>query len=49
MGTLQFAGNGDSPTFCNCKTPVQTDWKAFGPRVGVAYSVDTILADIARD
>ena len=40
-GALQFAGNGASPTFCNCQTPVKTDWKNFGPRIGLAYSVDS--------
>jgi Carboxypeptidase regulatory-like domain len=40
-GALQFAGNGGSPIFCNCKTPVQTTWKNFGPRVGVAYTIDS--------
>lgn len=39
-GALQFAGDGPAPTFCNCKTPVQTDWKAFGPRVGITYSIN---------
>ncbi|MDP9049194.1 MAG: TonB-dependent receptor, partial [Acidobacteriota bacterium] len=40
LGALQFAGNGVAPAFCNCRTPVQTDWKNFGPRVGVIYAVD---------
>jgi Carboxypeptidase regulatory-like domain/TonB dependent receptor len=39
-GALQFAGNGASPIFCNCRTPVQTDYKNFGPRIGVAYSIN---------
>ena len=39
-GALQFAGSGSSPIFCNCKTPVQTDWKNYGPRIGLAYSLD---------
>jgi hypothetical protein len=39
-GALQFAGNGSSPAFCNCRTPVHTDYKNFGPRIGVAYSID---------
>jgi Carboxypeptidase regulatory-like domain len=40
LGALQFAGTGSSPIFCNCKTPVQTDWKNYGPRIGLAYSID---------
>jgi Carboxypeptidase regulatory-like domain/TonB dependent receptor len=40
LGALQFAGNGSTPAFCNCKTPVHTDWKNYGPRVGLAYSLD---------
>ena len=42
-GALQFAGNGSSPAFCNCKTPVRTDWKNFSPRLGIAYSVNPTL------
>jgi len=39
-GELQFAGNHGGPgVSCNCRTPVQTWWKNFGPRVGLAYSV----------
>ncbi len=37
-GILKFAGNyGNS---CNCKTPIQTYWKNWGPRLGVVYSID---------
>ena len=40
MGELQFAGNhGGSGVSCNCRTPVKTYFKNFGPRVGLAYSV----------
>jgi hypothetical protein len=40
-GELQFAGNyGGSGVSCGCRTPVQTYWKNFGPRVGVVYSPD---------
>lgn len=40
-GILQFAGNyGGSGVSCGCTTPVQTYWKNWGPRVGVAYSID---------
>ena len=39
-GALQFAGNhGGAGVSCNCRTPVQTWWKNFGPRVSFAYSV----------
>ncbi|HZP05567.1 MAG TPA: TonB-dependent receptor [Terracidiphilus sp.] len=40
-GMLQFAGNYGGPgVSCGCKTPVQTYWKNFGPRVGLAYSIN---------
>jgi len=35
LGALQFAGNGTDG--CNCRTPVETHYKNFGPRVGAAY------------
>jgi hypothetical protein len=37
-GIMQFAGNGTDS--CNCRTPIQTYHKNFGPRVGVAYSLN---------
>lgn len=37
-GLLQFAGNwGGAGVSCGCKTPVNTYWKHFGPRVSFAY------------
>lgn len=40
-GMLQFAGNyGGAGVSCGCTTPVQTYWKNWGPRIGVAYSID---------
>ncbi|GAC1418366.1 MAG: hypothetical protein NVSMB62_10070 [Acidobacteriaceae bacterium] len=40
-GELQFAGNyGGSGVSCNCKTPVQTYWKNWGPRIGLVYAAD---------
>jgi hypothetical protein len=40
-GMLQFAGNyGGAGVSCGCRTPVQTYWKNWGPRVGLAYSAD---------
>ena len=42
-GALQFAGDGAAGVFCNCKTPVQTDWKNLSPRLGIAYSVNPTL------
>ena len=40
-GLLQFAGNYGGPNVsCGCRTPVQTYWKNFGPRVGLIYSLD---------
>lgn len=37
-GALQFAGSG--PNGCNCKDPVDTHYKNFGPRVGAAYRIN---------
>jgi hypothetical protein len=40
-GELQFAGNyGGAGVSCGCTTPVSTYWKNWGPRIGIAYSVD---------
>ena len=39
-GALQFAGNRGAGLSCQCRTPVQTYWKNFEPRVGFAYAVD---------
>lgn len=40
-GLLQFAGNhGGAGVSCLCRTPVQTYWKNFGPRVGFAYELN---------
>jgi len=40
-GELQFAGSyGGSGISCECTTPVKTWWKNWGPRVGLAYSVN---------
>jgi hypothetical protein len=40
-GMMQFAGNyGGAGVSCNCRTPVATYWKNFGPRAGLAYAVD---------
>jgi hypothetical protein len=51
-GLLQFAGNyGGAGVSCNCRTPVQTYWKNWGPRVGIIFAADekTIFrAGIAR-
>jgi Carboxypeptidase regulatory-like domain len=41
MGALEFAGNfGGAGLSCGCKTPVNTYWNNWGPRVGLAYSID---------
>ena len=37
-GTLQFAGYG--PDSCNCRTPMNTYFKNWGPRLGLAYQID---------
>lgn len=39
-GMLQFAGNHGAGVSCNCRTPVETYKKNFGPRLGLAYSVN---------
>ncbi len=41
-GLLQFAGSyGGAGVSCGCATPVKTYWKNWGPRVGVAYEIDS--------
>ena len=41
-GMLQFAGSyGGAGVSCGCRTPVQTYWKNFGPRLGFAYQLDS--------
>jgi len=37
-GALLFAGNGADS--CSCTTPLHNWYKNFGPRIGVAYSLD---------
>lgn len=37
-GSLQFAGSGTNT--CNCNTPINTYWKNFGPRIGLAFQSD---------
>lgn len=39
-GELEFAGNRGADISCQCRTPVQTYWKNWGPRLGFAWSVD---------
>ncbi len=39
MGALQFAGHRGAGVSCQCRTPVHTWMKNFGPRIGLAYSV----------
>jgi len=39
-GELEFAGNRGAAISCNCKTPVQTYWKNWGPRLGMAWSAN---------
>jgi hypothetical protein len=41
-GALQFAGSYGGPgVSCNCKSPVQTYWKNWEPRVSAAYSFNS--------
>lgn len=44
-GALQFAGNRGAGVSCQCQTPVQSWFKNFGPRIGLAYSAtpNTVL------
>jgi Carboxypeptidase regulatory-like domain/TonB dependent receptor len=44
-GALVFAGNGPTPTYCGCRTPINIWYKNFGPRLGVAYNIfpNTVL------
>jgi hypothetical protein len=37
-GRLEFAGHRGADISCNCRTPVHTYWKNWGPRLGFAYS-----------
>jgi hypothetical protein len=40
-GLLQFAGNyGGAGVSCQCTTPVKTYWNNWGPRIGLAYSIN---------
>ncbi|WP_245818006.1 TonB-dependent receptor [Granulicella rosea] len=39
LGALQYAGNRGAGVSCQCRTPVNTWWKNYGPRVGFAYAV----------
>lgn len=36
-GILMFMGNG--PDSCGCRTTVNTDYKLFGPRIGINYAL----------
>lgn len=39
-GELQYAGYRGAAISCQCRTPVQTYWKNFGPRLGLEWSMD---------
>jgi hypothetical protein len=39
-GSLEFAGNGPSGLYCNCRTPANTYYGNVGPRIGFAYSLN---------
>jgi len=41
LGTIEFAGNGNSALYCNCKSPSPIYWKNIAPRLGFAYAVDS--------
>jgi hypothetical protein len=41
-GALEFAGSyGGSSVSCGCKTPANTYYKNWGPRLGINYSLDS--------
>jgi len=40
LGTLEFAGNSVTGASCNCKNPSPTQYKNFGPRLGMAFTID---------
>ena len=39
-GALQFAGNGPAGLFCNCATPIPSNFRLFQPRFGFAFQAD---------
>ena len=39
-GELQYAGNRGADISCQCRTPVHTYWKNFGPRLGLEWAMD---------
>ncbi|WP_420237809.1 TonB-dependent receptor domain-containing protein [Telmatobacter bradus] len=39
-GSLEFAGNHGAGISCMCRTPVQTYWKNWGPRLGLAWQAN---------
>lgn len=39
LGALEFAGNRGAGVSCNCRAPVNTWFKNFGPRIGLSYAV----------
>lgn len=39
-GALQFAGNGAAGLYCNCASPVNSNYRHFEPRVGFAFQAD---------
>lgn len=40
LGQLEYAGNRGAAISCQCRTPVQTYWKNWGPRLGLEWSMD---------
>ncbi len=39
-GQLEFVGHRGDDISCQCRTPVETYWKNWGPRLGLAWSVN---------
>jgi hypothetical protein len=40
LGTLSFAGHGDTHTYCDCDSPSPLSMKNVSPRLGIAYSIN---------
>ncbi|QMV18699.1 TonB-dependent receptor [Granulicella sp. 5B5] len=39
-GQLEYAGNRGAAISCQCRTPVNTYWKNWGPRLGLEWAAD---------
>lgn len=41
LGTIEFAGSGNSALYCNCSSPSPIYWKNVAPRLGFAFSANS--------